>query len=156
MKHVFVLAAVASLSVLPAIVLAQTYGSSPAPMMGSSDSITVQLTPQKDAPQGFTAAPELNESGTATLKQQGSDVVVTLSMKNPASAAQPAHIHPGTCAMLNPKPTYPLKNVTDGTSTTTLSNVKLSDLETGGFAINVHKSTSEGAVYVACGNIPKK
>lgn len=155
MKHAFVLAAAVSLCVLPATVLAQNYGSSPAPMMGS-ESITVQLTPQKDAPKGFTAAPDLNESGTATLKQEGSDVVVTLKMKNPASAAQPAHIHAGTCATLNPKPTYPLKNVTDGTSTTTLSGVKLSELETGGFAINVHKSTTEGAVYVSCGDIPKK
>lgn len=146
MKHAFVLAAAASLCVLPATVLAQSYGSSPAPMMMSGNTITVPLKAQNSS----------GETGTATLKQEGDNIVVTVNMKDPTSANQPIHIHTGTCANLNPKPKYPLKNVADGTSTTTLSNMKLSDLETGDFAINVHKSTNEVGTYVACGDIPKK
>ena len=33
--------------------------------------------------------------------------------------------------------------------------MKLSALQTGGFAINVHKSTTDLPTYVACGDIPK-
>lgn len=141
MKHVFVLTAVASLCALPAITLAQ--GSMGSMSMGSK--ITVDLKAQNGS----------GETGTATLAQEGDDIVVTVSMKNPTSPTQPIHIHPGTCANLNPKPQYPLKNLSDGSSTTTLSNLKLSALETGGFAINVHDSPTDIGKYVACGDIPK-
>ena len=44
----------------------------------------------------------------------------------------------------------------DGTSTTTV-DVPMSALVAGGFAVNVHKSTTEIPVYVACGDLtPKK
>lgn len=95
------------------------------------------------------------ETGTATLEQKGDDVLVTVHMKNAVASTQPIHIHPGTCANLNPKPKYPLKNVVDGTSTTTLTGMKLSDLQTGDFAINVHESPTNISHYVACGDIPK-
>jgi Cu/Zn superoxide dismutase len=140
MKYAFVLAALVSLCALPAISLAQ--GS----MMSASNMVTIDLKPQHNS----------GESGTATLEQKGDNVVVTVKMKNPTSASQPIHIHPGTCANLNPKPKYPLKNVVDGNSTTTLSGMKLSELETGDFAINVHKSAADIKDYVACGDIPKK
>jgi CHRD domain len=95
------------------------------------------------------------ETGTATLTQSGADIVVKIDIKNGTSAAQPAHIHEGTCAKLNPAPKYPLTNVVDGKSTSTLKDMKLSSLETGGFAINVHKSTSDLGTYVSCGDIAK-
>jgi len=41
----------------------------------------------------------------------------------------------------------------DGKSTT-MVDVRLSDLLTGGFAINAHMSQAEINTYVACGNIP--
>ncbi|MGH7328928.1 MAG: hypothetical protein ACRENA_02175 [Vulcanimicrobiaceae bacterium] len=141
MKHAFVLAAIVSLCALPAISLAQ--GS----MMSAGNTVTVDLKPQNNS----------GESGTATLTQKGDDILVTVKMTKPTSANQPIHIHPGQCGpSLNPKPKYPLKNVMDGASTTTLPNMKLSDIETGDFAINVHKSTDEVGTYVACGDIPKK
>jgi acetamidase/formamidase len=95
------------------------------------------------------------EDGTLTLEQKGADVVVTIDLKKGTKLAQPAHIHPGTCAKLNPAPKYPLTNVVDGKSTTTLKGMKLATLQTGGYAVNVHKSTAEIAVYVSCGDIPK-
>jgi hypothetical protein len=95
------------------------------------------------------------ETGTAKLAQSGANVVVKLTLKGAPADAQPAHIHPGTCAKLNPAPKYPLTNVVKGMSTTTLKDMKLSSLQTGAFAINVHKSTSDLKTYVSCGDITK-
>jgi hypothetical protein len=94
------------------------------------------------------------EDGTATLAQKGDDVVVTLDVKNGTTTPQPAHIHTGTCAKLGGVQD-PLTSVISGKSTTTVKNTKLSDLETGGFAINVHRSASDLGTYVSCGDIPK-
>jgi hypothetical protein len=92
------------------------------------------------------------ESGTATLDQSGSSLIVKLSLTG-GSGDQPAHIHKGTCANLDPKPKYPLTTVSDGKSETTLKTVKLSTLTSGTYAINVHKSTTDLKDYVACGNL---
>lgn len=95
-----------------------------------------------------------NQTGSATLTAAGqkTNVVIALNGTTPG-AVEPAHVHAGTCAKLNPKPAYPLNSVTGGSSTTTL-NVPLSSLQTGGFAINVHQSMTNISTYVACGNIP--
>jgi hypothetical protein len=68
--------------------------------------------------------------------------------------SQPAHVHEGTCAKLDPKPKYGLQNVVDGKSTTEVP-VDIKTLVGGNLAINVHKSAEEAKVYVACGNIAK-
>lgn len=96
------------------------------------------------------------QNGTATLQQQGPNLVVTISVTNGSSTPQPAHIHDGPCAHLNPAPEYPLSNVVNGRSTTTLKNVSLAKLEAAPYAINVHKSAAELKVYTSCGDIPKK
>ena len=70
----------------------------------------------------------------------------------PNAVQQPAHIHDGNCANLDPKPRVPLQNVVEGKSTTTL-NMKLDDIVGKGGAINVHKSAEEAKTYVACGNL---
>ncbi len=93
------------------------------------------------------------QSGTAVLKAVGDQTEVTVNITpGPAGVDQPAHIHEGTCANLNPKPAFPLSPVRDGKSVTTV-NVKLTDLLAKPFAINVHKSAQEISVYVACGEI---
>jgi hypothetical protein len=94
------------------------------------------------------------EDGTATLTQQGSDLVVTISVANGTSTPQPAHIHTGTCANLGGVK-YPLTNVVNGKSTTTVKGLQLSSIQTGGFAINIHKSAADLATYTSCGGIPK-
>ena len=58
----------------------------------------------------------------------------------------------GPCATLTPKPTYALKSVDEGISTTIL-NMPIDKLVGQGFAINIHKSGSEISVYTSCGNI---
>jgi hypothetical protein len=92
------------------------------------------------------------ENGTATLTQTADGLVVKLALTG-GTGDQPAHIHKGTCDKLDPKPAYPLTTVSDGTSTTTLKDVKLSELTSGTYAINVHKSTTDIKTYVACGNL---
>jgi hypothetical protein len=96
------------------------------------------------------------ETGFVTMTQEGDNVVVAVTTDNaPAGVAQPMHIHKGTCDTLDPKPTYPLSTLQGGTSTTTLKNMTLAQLETGDFAVNIHHSTTDVPTYYACGNIPK-
>jgi LPXTG-motif cell wall-anchored protein len=93
------------------------------------------------------------EDGTATITAKGdNDVEVVIKLSNGTSVAQPAHIHKGSCANLNPTPAYPLNNVVNGTSDTTVM-VGMAELAKGGYAINVHKSAAEVSTYVSCGDI---
>ena len=95
------------------------------------------------------------EAGTATLKEVGGKVVVTLDVVGaPADVAQPAHIHMGAC----PEPgavKYPLTSPVGGKSETTL-DVSFDDLMAQlPLAVNVHKSVAQSKVYVACGDVTK-
>ena len=94
------------------------------------------------------------ETGTAKLTAEGADKTrVEISLKGgPKGVDQPAHIHEGSCAKLDPKPKQGLENVVDGKSTTVVP-MSLADLSKGGLAINVHKSKEDIKTYVSCGNI---
>jgi hypothetical protein len=108
-------------------------------------SVTVKLSAQNKS----------GESGTAKLTPAGDKTKVELNIKGaPKGVAQPAHIHEGTCAKIDPKPKYPLTNVMDGKSTTEVP-ADIKTLRAGNLAINVHKSADEAKVYVACGDIKK-
>jgi hypothetical protein len=109
-------------------------------------SVDIKLAPQNGS----------GESGSATLTAEGDKTKVVISLEsmsaNPVSQPQPAHIHTGSCAKLDPTPKYGLTDVADGKSTTVV-NAKLGDLRNGAFAINVHKSAAAINTYVACGDI---
>jgi Cu/Zn superoxide dismutase len=94
------------------------------------------------------------ESGTATLTPlDGNKTKVEITLKStPQGVTQPAHIHEGGCANLDPKPKQGLDSVVDGKSTTVVP-VSLQELIAGKTAINVHKSTDDLKTYVACGDI---
>jgi Cu/Zn superoxide dismutase len=92
------------------------------------------------------------ESGTAELRGEDGQTIVEISLDGAPAAAQPAHIHKGTCENLDPTPAYPLEDVADGRSTSTEA-VTLEELRNGEYAINVHKSNEEPQTYVACGNL---
>lgn len=145
-----ILAAVTTIAALTLVVAGcgGSDGGSSGDAAGSGDSaktVTVKLDEQNGS----------GESGTATLPAEGSSTKVVLELENPASPdPQPAHIHPGTCAELDPTPAYPLTNVEGGKSETTVME-SLDKLSGGGFAINVHKSEPEVKTYVSCGNIGK-
>jgi hypothetical protein len=105
--------------------------------------VTVKLQPKDDS----------GVSGTATLTPQGNQTRVVVKLDDSKSTvAQPVHFHAGTCAKLDPKPMYPLTDVIDGISTSMVS-ASVSELASGKYAINVHKSAAEVKVSVACGNV---
>jgi hypothetical protein len=127
------------------LALAQDAGKKPAKKAGAK-TVSVRLA----------ALSKSGESGTAKLTSLGADKTrVEISLKGgPKGTPQPAHVHEGTCAKLNPQPKYGLENVVDGKSTTEVP-VGLDKLTAGGLAINVHKSGQEIQTYVACGPIAK-
>src|SRR5689334_9695416 len=87
------------------------------------------------------------ESGTATLTQLASGVKIDITIRNAPAAAQPTHIHPGTCMKLNPAPEAPLSPLSNGHSVTVLSGKKIADFTGGEFSINVHKSANDLGTY---------
>lgn len=94
-----------------------------------------------------------NEIGTVTLTPLGNKTRVTIALAHaPEGLAQPAHIHEGPCAKLNPKPKYPLASVVDGVSTTVV-DVTMDSLTTGGLAVNVHESAANLGKYISCGDL---
>lgn len=104
--------------------------------------LVITLSPQNDS----------GESGTATLKQENGKTKVVVDLDSAPSSAQPAHIHTGSCADLGGVK-YPLISPVDGESETLL-DVPLTQLVSElPLAINVHKSSEEISVYVACGDI---
>ena len=110
---------------------------------GGGKSVTVALHAQNKS----------GETGRARLTPMGDKTKVELTLKGtPKGVAQPAHIHEGSCAKLDPKPKYPLSNVVDGKSTSEVP-VKMEELMEGNMAVNVHKSGDDIKTYVACGDL---
>ncbi len=137
-------AGVAMLAAVGGLAFAQQSAAADTKSNGAGgEAVTVRLAPENKS----------GESGTAKLTSQGDQTKVEISLKGgPKGVSQPAHIHEGTCAKLDPKPKYGLENVVDGKSTTEVP-VSLDALLKEKVAINVHKSGNEIKTYVACGNI---
>ena len=95
------------------------------------------------------------ETGYAMLTPEGKGTRVQIHLQGgPAGVAQPAHIHRGTCAKLDPKPAFGLAPVKGGSSTTVVP-VSIEALLATPMAINVHESAKDIKKYVACGDIRK-
>lgn len=95
------------------------------------------------------------QNGTMTLTPMGDSTKVDIKVASGAAGVdQPSHIHAGTCAKIDPKPKYPLNNVKNGVSSSTVP-VSLNELMSTPNALNIHKSTEEIKVYVACGDITR-
>ena len=110
---------------------------------GGSSSATIDLEEQNGS----------GESGTATLTADGEKTTVVISLDGaPSGTPQPAHIHKGSCADLDPTPAYGLTNVVDGKSSTEVDE-PLDELRDEDYAINVHRSGTDLKTYVACGNV---
>jgi hypothetical protein len=128
---------------------AQGTGGSPGHMTGHPMMmVKAPLTIPMKALNGST------ESGTASLSDSAKGLVVTIHIKN-AKGPQPAHIHKGSCAKLDPKPEEALHNVVNGMSVTTLPGLTIAKLLATPHAVNVHKSLTDIPTYVSCGDIAK-
>ncbi len=109
----------------------------------AANTLTVQLAPENNS----------GESGVATLTEVGGKTTVVVVVQGePAGASQPMHIHDGNCGPSLGGVKYPLTSLTNGASTTTV-DVTIAQLKSGKYAINGHKSASDMATYVYCGNI---
>jgi hypothetical protein len=107
---------------------------------------TYQLVPQGGS----------GEAGTITIAPApGGGSLVTVVTTGQGADPQPVHVHKGPCLVIDPKPAYPLATLEKGKSVTTLKGVTPAQLTDGSYAINVHKSTKEGGIYVACATLTK-
>lgn len=112
------------------------------PATAAMTSLTIPLKAQNGS----------GEDGTAKLSDTAGGVNVVVAIKGAPATAQPMHIHSGTCANLGGV-VYPLTNVVNGSSTTTVKGTTIAALMAKPFAINAHKSADDLATYVSCGNI---
>ena len=94
------------------------------------------------------------QTGTATLTPDGNKTRVLILIDGEGvSGNQPAHIHEGTCAQLNPEPAFGLLEVQNSFSETTV-DAPLASLQGGKYAINLHMSPQNLEAYTSCGDIP--
>ena len=106
--------------------------------------LTIKMVAQNDS----------GENGTATLTQVADGVRVAVKLDGaPKDVPQPTHIHVGNCGHINKAPEYPLAPTVNGEGAYTVKGITLADLLKGTYAVNVHKSGTELATYVSCGNI---
>ena len=92
-------------------------------------------------------------TGTVSLSPTSDgEVEVAIEVDGSDGGPHPAHIHEGSCAELDPEPAFPLEDVVDGSSTTTV-DVDIEDLTLSEYAVNVHESAENAATYVACGDV---
>lgn len=121
--------------------LAALFVASDSPLVtAQQNTVTIAMGPGRDG----------SQTGTATLTEQGPQTIVTIDIE-PKMGDQPSHVHDGACPNVGTI-RYPLNNVVNGKSTTTL-NVELVNLQRTRLAINVHRST-DITQYTSCGNIP--
>jgi hypothetical protein len=115
----------------------------PASAAAQAQTLTLTMNPQNNS--GIT--------GTATFTDLGGGKTrVAIQVSGAGAGPQPAHIHPGTCANLDPTPAYTLTSVANGSSSTDV-DASLQQLLGGPYAIHMHKSNDELTTYVACADI---
>lgn len=105
--------------------------------------LTLDFREQNNSGIGGTVAFELTSEGT---------VEVEIELTGSGAGPHPAHVHAGSCADLDPTPKWPLNNVVNGRSKTTL-DVSLADVTASEYAVNVHESPENAARYVACADL---
>ncbi len=100
----------------------------------------------------MTALNNSGENGKAVLTDDGKTLKVEITLdKGSDTGSQPVHIHDGDCPGLGAI-FKPLSVLVDGKSTTELTDLRLSALRAGTYAINAHNSANT-TTYVSCGVI---
>jgi hypothetical protein len=126
---------------------------------GGTDTETETTETQADEDAGEPLVVELaaqganGVAGTATFTADGDRTTVLIELEGDESTdPHPAHVHEGTCEQFDAAPTYPLENVVDGRSETTL-DAPIDEVTTGTRIVNVHRSEAAIDEYVSCGAI---
>jgi hypothetical protein len=136
-------------------VAACSAGSTPAPATPAAPSAAASGAAMMSANITLDTLNASGVSGSAKIEEkEGGKVKVTIEVTPNGNLKMPAHIHIGQCGATLGDVKYPLSDVDNGKSETTV-DVNFADLETGGFAVNLHKSADDLKTYTACGNIPK-
>jgi hypothetical protein len=103
--------------------------------------------------------PQEDESGVSGLVSviaQGEATRVEVGVVGTTEEAQ-VGIHTGTCADLEPMPTYDLEPVlTETMSSVTTLDIGFEDLTEGGHAIVIRASADDGGATLACNEIPTR
>lgn len=107
------------------------------------DALTLDLQEQNNS--GITGTVEFSPTSEGTVE-------VEIELDGSDGGPHPAHVHPGSCADLDPAPKWPLTNVVDGKSKTTI-DAELSELTAQEYAVNVHDSPENADLYVACADV---
>jgi hypothetical protein len=107
------------------------------------DALTLDLREQNNS--GITGTVEFSPTSEGTVE-------VEIELDGSQGGPHPAHVHPGSCADLDPTPKWPLNNVVDGKSKTTI-DADLSELTAQEYAVNVHDSPENADLYVACADV---
>ena len=94
------------------------------------DSFTLELVEQNDS--GISGEVQLSPTSEGQLE-------VEIELDGSEGGPHPAHIHRGSCDDLDPNPEFPLEDVVDGESETTL-DISPTDLVADEYAVNVHES----------------
>ena len=126
---------------------------------GAEETIEEALTEAEDELEEAEVTLDLQEqnssgiSGTVSLSPSSDgQLEVEIELDGSDGGPHPAHIHEGSCADLDPEPAFPLEDVVDGRSETTV-DVDLSQLTLNEYAVNVHESPENSANYVACADV---
>ena len=126
---------------------------------GAEETIEEVLTEAEDELEEAEVTLHLQEqnssgiSGTVSLSPTSDgQLEVEIELDGSDGGPHPAHIHEGSCADLDPEPAFPLEDVVDGRSETTV-DVDLSELTLNEYAVNVHESPENSANYVACADV---
>lgn len=107
------------------------------------DGLTLTLEEQNDS--GISGEVALSPTSEGALE-------VEIELDGSDGGPHPAHIHEGSCDDLNPEPAFPLEDVVDGESETTVE-ISVDDLVATEYAVNVHESAENVDVYVACADV---
>jgi hypothetical protein len=139
--------AIIAAAALGAALIAGSAG--PAPAMGKN----TMMGPGACAGTVLAAVRGSGESGCASTRGGNGVIFLGIAVKGePPGGNQPSHIHKGKCGSNGPI-VIPLKNVVGGHSATSIPMAKWRMVNHGGYYINIHKSVTDLATIVSCGDI---
>ncbi|MDO8452706.1 MAG: hypothetical protein Q7S79_03050 [bacterium] len=160
-RNVLVLLALAILMVGGFVLYAKKSQNKPAESITNPQQVQETTTPsalpmEADAKNILLSTQnESGETGVVSLVEKEGKVLVVINvMGTPEDVPQPAHIHSGACPVPG-EVVHPLTNVLNGKSETTIETTMDELLKKMPLVVNIHKSTKESSVYVACGDFPK-